>query len=326
MTDKTVLDEIQRQIDSGLIQGAAVRTNRNDETIALGIQAGAIPMTARSRFDIASTGKVFTAACVALLALDGKIDLDAPFTEYLPDHALGKDCTITVRDLAAHASGFDNDKPYCSADHTEFMRKLYAWMPKDPRRTTCTYSCGNYVLLGKIAEKVSGTDLDSLARKLLWEPLGMTHTTWLAPGAGPHEVQHHHPTREPGVHNDETCYLADVPLGNGSAFSTADDMFLFLNDIIQRNVFPAAYYDLILKPDFNAGGEIRSFGWDMSPDGRPEGLSEQTIHHTGWTGQSLFADPVTGICGAVLTSRTGDWGLAKEGRKRIMELIIQNSK
>ena len=70
MTYKPVLDEIQRQIDSGLIQGAAVRTNRNGETIALGIQAGAIPMTAQSRFDIASTGKVFTAACVALLALE----------------------------------------------------------------------------------------------------------------------------------------------------------------------------------------------------------------------------------------------------------------
>ncbi len=326
MNTRSVLNEIQRQIDSGLIQGAAVRTNRNTETIALGIQAGTIPITAQSRFDIASTGKVFTAACVALLALDGKINPDAPFTEYLPDHQLGKECTVTVRDLAAHASGFDNSKPYCSADHTDFMQKLYAWMPEAPRRSTFTYSCGNYILLGKIAEKVSGMDLDTLARKLLWEPLGMTRTTWLAPGAGPYEVQHHHPTRSPGIHNDEVCFLADVPLGSGSAFSTADDMFLFLNDIIQRKVFPAAYYDLILKPDFYAGEKIRSFGWDMSKDGRPDGLSEQTIHHTGWTGQSIFADPVTGICGVVLTSRTGDWDLAKEGRKRIMEQIIQTSK
>jgi hypothetical protein len=40
----------------------------------MGIQAGDIAMSAESRFDIASTGKVFTAACIALLALDGKID------------------------------------------------------------------------------------------------------------------------------------------------------------------------------------------------------------------------------------------------------------
>ncbi|MBR5078122.1 MAG: beta-lactamase family protein, partial [Victivallales bacterium] len=153
MMNQLVFDEIQKQIDSGLIHGAVVRTNLSDETIALGIQAGSIPMTAESRFDIASTGKVFTAACIAMLAFKGQIDLDAPFTTYLPDHALGKNCTITVRDLAAHASGFDNSKPYCSADHAEFMRRLYAWMPVNPRRTTFIYSCGNFVLLGKIAEK-----------------------------------------------------------------------------------------------------------------------------------------------------------------------------
>ena len=118
MADKIVLDEIREQINSGLIQGAVVRTNLSEETIAMGVQAGNIPMSAESRFDIASTGKVFTAACVALLALDGKIDLDAPFTEYIPEHVLGKDCDITIRDLASHSSGFDNSKPY-AADSAE---------------------------------------------------------------------------------------------------------------------------------------------------------------------------------------------------------------
>ncbi len=326
MMNQFVIDEIQKQIDSGLIHGAVVRTNLSDETIALGIQAGSIPMTAESRFDIASTGKVFTAACIAMLAFKGQIDLDAPFTTYLPDHALGKNCTITVRDLAAHASGFDNSKPYCSADHAEFMRRLYAWMPVNPRRTTFYYSCGNFVLLGKIAEKVSGMDLDSLARKLLWEPLGMVHTTWNAPGNGPHEVQHFNPVREPGCHNDETCYLANIPLGNGSAFSTADDMFLFLHDILHCNVIPSSCCELMQKPDFYDGDTIRSFGWDMSPACIPAGLSKRTIYHTGWTGQSIFVDPMTGICGAVFTSRKGDWDEAKNGRKRIMEAIIKTAK
>lgn len=325
MADQLVLDEIQSQIDSGLIQGAVVRTNRNSETIALGLQTDDLPMTARSRFDIASTGKVFTAACAALLALEGKLDLDAPFTEYLPDHALGKNCDITLRDLAAHASGFDNDKPYYSTDQNEFMQKLYAWMPLNPRRTSFIYSCGNFILLGKIAEKVSGLDLDALSRKLIWEPLGMVRTTWNAPGPGPDEVRHHEPTREPGVHNDPVCHAINVPLGSGSVFSTADDLIRFLQDIIDRKTFPAAYYDLILKPEFYDGGTVRSFGWDMSSDGRPDGLSGRTIHHTGWTGQTLFADPETGICGAVLTSRTGNWDEAKNGRIRIMKTIIKTS-
>ena len=325
MAEKIVIDEIRNQIDSGVIQGAVVRTNLSEETIAMGIQAGDIPMSADSRFDRASTGKVFTAACVALLALEGKIDLDAPFTEYLPEHISGKNCKITIRDLAAHASGFDNSKPYVADTPEENFQRICQWLPANPRRTSFCYSCGNYLLLGKVAERVSGMDLDTLSRKLLWEPLKMEKTTWNAPGPGPFEVQHHFPTRVPGVHNDDTCYRVNVPLGNGSVFSTAGDMFLFVNDIIKREMFPEAYYDLICKVEFfQKGKPCRSFGWDMRDEHLPAGLSPRTIHHTGFTGQSIFADPETGICGVVLTSRTGDWNIAKAGRSRIMELIIKS--
>ena len=327
MADKIVLDEIHEQINSGLIQGAVVRTNLSENTISAGIQAGDIPMSAQSRFDIASTGKVFTAACVALLSLDGKIDLDAPFTEYLPEHILGKDCNITIRDLASHSSGFDNSKPYAADSAEEGMKQICLWRPVNPRRSTFCYSCGNFILLGKIAERVSGMDLDALSRKLIWDPLNMKDTTWNAPGAGPFEVQHHFPTRDPGLHNDDVCFRTNVPMGSGSAFSTAGDMFLFMNDIIERKCFPAAYYDLICKPEFYLDGKpCRTFGWDIRADVLPAGLSSHTIHHTGWTGQSLFADPETGICGVVLTSRTGDWNIAKSARCRIMDLMIQAAK
>ena len=326
MAHKLILDEIQRQIDSGLIQGASIRTNLSPEPIVMGIQAGEIPMTAGSRFDIASAGKVFTAGCAALLSLAGEIDLDAPFTEYLPEHDLGKDCNVTLRDLGAHASGFDNSKPYIDPDPVIYMEKISHWIPVNPRRTSFIYSCGNYALLGKILERVSGMDLDRLARKLIWEPLQMNDTTWNAPGPGPLEVQHHNPTREPGLHNDEVCFQANIPLGNGSLFSTAGDMYLFLKDIIERKVFPGAFYDLMLKEEFRCGEARRSFGWDMSLDGIPRGLSSQTIYHTGFTGQSIFADPATGICGAVLTSRKGNWDEAKKARCRIMELMIASHK
>lgn len=318
-----VINEIQSQIDAGLIQGAVVKINSGRETLALGFQAGPIPMTEESRFDIASAGKVFTAACAAILAFRGKLDLDAPFTAYLPEHALGKECTITVRDLACHASGFDNSKPYASDEKERFMKQLCSWLPVNPRRSSFVYSCGNYVLLGKIVERVSGMDLDQLSRTLFWKDLGMIHTTWNAPGPGPLEVQHHHPVREPGEHNDEVCCRAGVPLGSGSVFSTAGDMLCFLTDVLQSNVLPRECCRLMLTPEFSAGEKIRSFGWDMSADGIPSTLSPRTIHHTGWTGQSIFVDPETGICGAVLTSRTGNWQEAKTGRLRIMDAMVR---
>ena len=72
-------------------------------------------MTVRSRFDMASTGKTFTASCLALLVCDGLLDPDAPFTRYLPEHQLGHDCDITVRDLSVRTV---IRRSFVTEDHT----------------------------------------------------------------------------------------------------------------------------------------------------------------------------------------------------------------
>ena len=47
----------------------------------------------------------------------------------------------------------------------------------------------------------------------------------------------------------------------------------------------------------------RGFGWDLSPEGRPRGLSDRTYYHTGWTGQSIWIDPESELYVIVLTNR-----------------------
>ena len=85
-----------------------------------------LPVTAASLFDLASVGKTHTASLCALLYADGKLDVDAPFTEYLPEHVLAKEnCRITVRDLATHSGGFDNAKPYMLPDSRKMFEELY---------------------------------------------------------------------------------------------------------------------------------------------------------------------------------------------------------
>lgn len=316
--------EAEQQIKNGLIQGAVFAIGGEDAITASGLQnvhPSTCPMTERSRFDIASVGKTFTAGCCALLASDGKLNPDAPFTKYLPEHILGKKCNITVRDLAMHVSGFDNSKPYSSANQGFFNIELFKLKPVRPRLTTFEYSCGNFILLGKIVERISGKRLDEFARERIWEPLGMKHTQWDAPGDGPDEVEHWFPNRPAGQHNDNDCFNSPVPLGSGSCFSTATDMCLFVHDIVQRKCFPKGYYDLITTSAFKKDGVHRSFGWDMSEAYRPKNLSDKTIFHSGWTGQTILADPVTGFSAVVLTSRTGDHGEAYAGRMRIIEKL-----
>lgn len=316
--------EAQRQIDAGIIKGAVFAATNIPPT-PVGFQRihpQKIPMTANSRFDIASVTKTFTAAACALLICDGKISPDAPFTKYLPKSSLGKDCDITVRDLAMHVGGFDNSKPYCSPDMEVFYRELYNLRPVRPRLSAFEYSCANFVLLGKIVNSVANSDLDSFAKKRIWKPLGMGRTLWNPPGDGPDEVEHWFPNRPAGQRNDPVAFNFPFPVGNAGCFSTANDLMLFASDLLSKKTFPKKYYDLLLTPAFDKNGDRRSFGWDMSPRTRPEGLSDKTILHSGWTGQTICVDPENNFAAVVLTSRTGNHGEAMKGRAKIISILF----
>ena len=326
------LAEARKQVENGLILGGVFAT-LEQEPAAFGLQDinPKKAMTTDSRFDIASVGKVFTASCCARLIAAGKLDPDAPFTKYLPNHVLGKNCEITVRDLATHTGGFPNARHYGEKNPDDFYRDLMAQKPVRPRGAAFEYSCYGFILLGLILNKITGKDLDTLAKEILWGPLGMTRTTWNAPGPGPHEVRHWFPERPAGEHNDAMCYRAKIPLGSGSVFSTSGDMMKFVRDMVERKHFPAAYYDLLTTccwegptlPSNPAKYSRRSFGWDMCDLRRPKTFSKQAIFHSGWTGQTLAIDPAQGFGAMILTSRKGDWEQANQARVKLIDILYR---
>lgn len=317
-------DEARRQIADKLIAGAVFAIGNRGPAVALGEQCWSprhLPMTEASVFDLASVGKTFTASLCARLVTAGKLDPDAPFTEYLPEHVLAKgNGKITIRDLATHSGGFDNSKPYQVPDMAKFRRELFAKRPAFARREKFVYSCSNFILLGLVVERLTGENLDAAARRLLWGPLGMTQTTWLPVKDNGHVVQF--PGPHPiGQHNDDSCFYSPDPLGNGSAFSTVGDMRLFVTDLLERRHFPKDHYALLFAPTFEKNGDRRSFGFDMGDKLRPEGYSRATIFHSGWTGQTIAVDPERGFCGVVLTNRTGDHDEGARGRARVLSLL-----
>ena len=97
---------------------------------------------------------------------------------------------------------------------------------------------------------------------------------------------------------------------------------LFASDLLSKKTFPKKYYDLLFTPAFDKNGDRRSFGWDMSPRTRPEGLSDKTILHSGWTGQTICVDPENNFAAVVLTSRTGNHGEAMKGRAKIISILF----
>jgi CubicO group peptidase (beta-lactamase class C family) len=130
-------------------------------------------------FQIASTTKLLTGTLVMRLVQEGKLELDVPLSKYLPD-APESWKAITVRHLAAHTSGLENnpedEAPATSvAERYEAARKKpLAFMPG----TRSEYALTDFVVLTHLLEKVTGQGFEELLRARVLEPLGFTCTRY----------------------------------------------------------------------------------------------------------------------------------------------------
>jgi D-alanyl-D-alanine carboxypeptidase len=141
-----------------------------------------IPVTEETAFAIASVTKTFTAALVLGLAADGRIDLDGSAASYLPELEL--DPAITIRHLLDHTSGL-RDYFGQEMDPVLLAEPAVTWAPQRALEYVGTphfapgrgwqYSNTNYLLLGLLAERVTGEDLAVLYRTRLFEPAGLRH-------------------------------------------------------------------------------------------------------------------------------------------------------
>lgn len=266
-----------------------------------------------SLFEIASVSKLFVASIAALLYCEGRLDIDAPFTKYMPEHILAKTGTdITIRDLATHTSGYDGSwmaqsgiyaPKFPFASDTEYIDAFLKALPTAKRGEKYCYACYNFILLGFIVEKILGMDLDWAARKYVWEPLGMRDISWRNCIKEPRTVQMF--TNGPcwlGTKGDENARGLKRPIGNAGIFTNLRTILVFAKDMLTRHTFPNEYYDLLFTQTATFGRDSRSFGWNMSLDGIPPGWSEKTIFHTGYTGQIIAVDPESGNAGAALTN------------------------
>lgn len=140
------------------------------------------PVDTHTLFAIGSTTKAMTAALVAMLVDEKKIDWDAPVTRYLPWFQL-KDPSATrelmVRDLLTHRAGLGNADFlwYGQANSTdEILRRVRLIDPAYPIRSNFIYQNIMYAAAGKVIEAASGKPWDEMLRKRILEPLGMTDT------------------------------------------------------------------------------------------------------------------------------------------------------
>jgi len=136
--------------------------------------------TTDTRYAVGSISKQFTAASLLLEQEKGKVSLDDNVAKYFPD--LTRANEVTIRELLSHTSGYEDYAPqdYLIPEWTRPTTPdaiLDRWAKKplnfDPG-TQWQYSNTNYVLAGKILEKVSGTPLLTFLEQNFFQPLGMS--------------------------------------------------------------------------------------------------------------------------------------------------------
>ena len=329
------MHQTEEQICQGLIDGAVVLAGNLEQDLFAGAwgyadKRSGRAMTPDTIFDLASVTKAVGTNSVLLAALaDGLLDLDRPFTDYLPEFSGKRFGPVTVRELALHISGVDIN--YCNTGPaSEMYRKILAVDFLKPPRTEYQYTCTNYILIGFLLEKLCGQTLAEIASERVFRPLGMNDTNWTEPVSGGLPRTIRTINADPGIISDPGARnFAPRPFGNAGIFSTAADLAKYARMMLRNDgtIFPPEILQLCFT-DFNPPqvAHPHSVGWDKMPDMIPAGLSDRTVFHNGWTGQTVWIDPGTDRFVIVLTNRMQSWDRAKYGRKAIAEEILAEIK
>ncbi|MCH5197321.1 MAG: beta-lactamase family protein [Oscillospiraceae bacterium] len=254
-------------------------------------------------FLLGSVSKSFTAVCIMRLSEQGKIDLNANISTYLPDSTDGN--KITVRQLLNHTSGLGEHQ---TLENYRIINK----------QGTHNYANVNYSLLGKIIESVSGESYNDYINKNIFKPLGLSHTA-----ASPEEslqnglidgYTNYWGFRIKSKHKYPLSENAWITVPAGYISSSANDLGKYLqmylnggNGIISEQSINTMFYgDTVYVEDdvpYRYG-----YGWTIVK----EPLSETVLRHSGLieTGTScIFILPESDIAVAV-TANVNDYFVA----------------
>jgi len=296
-------------------------------------------MTLDTLFDVASLTKVLaTATSILILVEEGKVSLTDRVSKYLPLFAQKGKEPITVVQLLTHYSGLradlDLDEPwkgYETAIELAFQEK-----PISPPGERFIYSDINYIVLAEMVREVSGQYLNEFATQRIFLPLGMTNTRFLPPPQvhdqiAPTDFRDGQLLR--GVVHDPTTARMGGIAGHAGVFSTVEDTASYAQMILNGGLYngvrilsPLSVL-LMTTPQSPVGAtDWRGLGFDIrTPFSGPRGdlFPVGSVGHTGFTGTSLWIDPVSDVFVILFTNRVHPDG---EGsvislRKRVASVV-----
>ncbi|MFT7485185.1 MAG: CubicO group peptidase (beta-lactamase class C family) [Candidatus Paceibacteria bacterium] len=250
-------------------------------------------------YRIGSTSKQFTATAISLLALDGKLELDAPLNKYLPTFVDYKP-PVTVRQLVNHTSGLPD---YINIQFSQGGGGKAWFTPKQTLAVLSTadleftpgsryaYSNSNYFLMGELVQRASGKSLRDFARERIFNPLGMDDTRFHDRHDEVIEGRSHGYSRQTesgrGEWKVDITHLDHV--GDGGVFTTIEDLAKWDANFYGNKLgHGQALLDLLHRQGVLNDGETIAYASGLNI-GSNRGL--RTVTHGGsWVGYLAAMD------------------------------------
>jgi uncharacterized protein YbbC (DUF1343 family)/CubicO group peptidase (beta-lactamase class C family) len=316
-------------------------------------------MTPDTIFDAASLTKVVaTATSIMILVERGQLRLTDLLSRHLPEMTDGGREQITIEELLTHRGGYapDFDLREQWTGYDEAMKRLKIERLRNAAGTRFVYSDIGYIALGEVIKRVSGEPLDVFARKNIFEPLGMNDTSFnprpalrarVAPteqrraqaaylGGKPETTGAEGERWLRGEVHDPTAFRMNGVAGHAGLFSTADDLAIYCQMILNGGTYGGAR---ILSPLGVAAmtrpravmddGSARGLGWDVVSSfssNRGDLFPHGSFGHTGFTGTSLWLDPASEMFVIFLSNRVHPDGKGDVGelRGRVASIVASS--
>lgn len=227
------------------------------------------PVAADTMFAIGSITKQFTAACVLLLAEDGKLSVTDKVAKYYP--GLTRAADITLLDLMNHVSGYADyypldfvDRPMARPTPSDEVIRRFATRPLDfEPGARYSYSNTGYLILGRVVEKVGGEPYGAFLSRRILEPLGLGRTAYEPDPEGPGLARGH-----------MSFWLGApeiVPLEGkgwvaaaGALFSTPTDLAAWDLALVGGKVLKPASFKLMTTPRRLNDGTMSNYGCGLA--------------------------------------------------------------
>lgn len=338
---------MQEMIAKNEIAGAVTVVLSEDkvlhlESTGLADIASKRPMTPDTLFWIASMTKPITGTAILMLQDEGKLKVTDPVAKFLPEFAnlktpSGKAANLTITQILTHTSGLGEATGPAAQQAKTLADLVPIWlaapMQYEPGEKW-KYTQSGINAAARIVEVVSGMTFDAFLQKRLFDPLGMTHTTfYLDDNSRKNLVTAYAKNAntgmlEPVSARPEFGPRNRPPQGNGGLYSTAPDYARFCQMLLNggtlkgRRYLSADAMKFLNTPhtgdlptgffqDNRFGKHGTNYGWGIATcilrtphDGVASMLSPGTYGHGGAWGTQAWIDPVKGVAYVLMVQRS----------------------